>query len=252
MHPEFRMGTVGRCPKCGMALVAAADLREWPVRLETRPPVPQAGKPLQLIFRVADPGSGKAARAFAEVHERLFHLFLISEDLQHFAHEHPVLQADGSFVWSGSVPRAGLYRLLCDFLPQQGAPQMTPLTLLVPGSRAKPEPLKADIGLQRGENTGVSLVLPETGCYAGQRQRLVFQLSTTEALEPYLGAWAHLLAASEDLIDFVHSHPEQTEPSRELPFDLLFARPGMQRIWLQFQRAGRLNTVAFNVPLEEL
>ncbi|MEJ7609534.1 MAG: hypothetical protein WKF37_25490 [Bryobacteraceae bacterium] len=34
---------------------------------------------------------------FERIHEKLFHLFLVNQDLVTFAHEHPELQADGSF-----------------------------------------------------------------------------------------------------------------------------------------------------------
>jgi hypothetical protein len=66
-----------------------------------------------------------------------------------------------------------------------------------------------------------------------------------------------MMAASSDLIDMIHDHPVQVLDSESLPykqiqFDVVFPRPGVYRVWVQFQRQGVVNTVAFNVPVKEL
>ena len=58
-----------------------------------------------------------------------------------------------------------------------------------------------------------------------------------------------MLAASADLIDLLHSHPAWEEIRSDVQFNLIFPRPGMYRVWVQFQRLGVVNTVAFNVPV---
>jgi hypothetical protein len=65
-----------------------------------------------------------------------------------------------------------------------------------------------------------------------------------------------MLAASADLIDMVHGHPtaaidDSGGGAKDLQFDMAFPRSGVYRIWVQFQRLGVVNTVAFNVPVEE-
>jgi hypothetical protein len=62
-----------------------------------------------------------------------------------------------------------------------------------------------------------------------------------------------MLTASSDLIDIVHRHPVATpgNDGSKMQFDMMFSRPGIYRVWLQFQRLGVVNTVAFNVPVEE-
>src|SRR5205807_2260126 len=107
---------------------------------------PSAAKPRQqavLTFRILDPVTGKLVTHFETVHEKLFHLFIVSRDLQHFAHEHPQLQPDGSFVYKYRIPQGGQYRLLCDFYPTGGTPQLIARTFLVPGDD-KPADLKPD------------------------------------------------------------------------------------------------------------
>src|SRR4051794_31169978 len=99
MDPDVRSAVPAKCPKCGMKLVAGIpDALEYPVQLELTPPAPKPGKPVALRFRVRKPSGGDAP-VLQLIHEKLFHLFLISSDLSYFAHEHPVLQKDSSFLW---------------------------------------------------------------------------------------------------------------------------------------------------------
>ena len=74
-------------------------------------------------------------------------------------------------------------------------------------------------------------------------------------LQRYLGAFGHAMMLSEDMIEHVHAHPEQmlegTEVTQgggpDLVFHALFPKPGLYRIWLQFQRNDVLSTVPFTV-----
>jgi hypothetical protein len=188
---------------------------------------------------------------FELIHERLFHLFLISQDLGFFAHEHPEAQRDGSFVFSATLPQGGLYRVLCDFYPAGGTPQMIAKTIVLPGPSLKPE-LQEDTASKSAGNLRVSIVKEPSEPAAGQKTMLFFQLDPAEGLEPYLGAWGHMLAASADLIDMIHAHPAWEEAGPKIQFNVIFPRPGMHRVWVQFQRLGVVNTVAFNVPVSAL
>ena len=71
-------------------------------------------------------------------------------------------------------------------------------------------------------------------------------------LQPYLGAPGHLVAVSADLTTASHSHP-MTEAGigSTVAFQVLFPRPGMQRVWVQFQRGGKILTASFTVPVEQ-
>ena len=75
---------------------------------------------------------------------------------------------------------------------------------------------------------------------------LFFKLSPADGLEPYLGAAGHMLVASEDLIDMIHTHPAYAGPEQ---FNVIFPRPGIYRVWVQFKRLGVVNTAAFNLPV---
>ena len=38
---------------------------------------------------------------------------------------------------------------------------------------------------------------------------------------------------------------------KQMQFDVTFPRPGVHRVWVQFQRKGVVNTAAFNIPVSK-
>jgi hypothetical protein len=47
----------------------------------------------------------------------------------------------------------------------------------------------------------------------------------------------------------MHTHPTIADGSHEMQFNLVFPRPRVYRIWVQFQRKGVVNTAQFDVPV---
>jgi len=135
MHPDYTLDIAGTCPRCGMALVRGApfDVRDYGLDLTTEPKVVHAGKPARWQFRISHPGTGERILKFETVHERQFHLFVISQDMTHFQHIHPELQQDGTWVIDVTVPKAGYYKVLSDFLPAGGASQFIARPLVTAG-----------------------------------------------------------------------------------------------------------------------
>ena len=132
MDPEVRSPQPGKCPRCGMTLVAGIPRPvEYPMDFRAAPRQIPAGREVTLQFRVLDPKSGEPVKRFQIVHEKLFHLFLVSQDLEYFAHEHPVFQPDGWFLFKTKLPKAGTYRLLADFDPIGGTPQLAVKTFVL-------------------------------------------------------------------------------------------------------------------------
>jgi len=257
MDREVRSPNPGKCPRCGMRLVAGIPVpTEYRMALRITPPQVPAERPIALEFRVAEPKEGASVKQFEVVHEKLFHLFLVSQDLQWFAHLHPDADMDGRFRLTTQLPKPGVYRLLADFYPRGGTPQLLPRTLTTAGY-VKPieegiPALSADLAPKHGENLNVELSLDPPEPIAGKKAMLFFKVSPADGLEPYLGAWGHMLAASADLADTIHEHPFFAEGGPQLQFNLFFPRATMYRVWVQFQRQGVVNTVAFTVPVSKL
>ena len=98
MDPDVRSHDAGVCRRCGMTLVAGIpDPVEFHLDLRVIPSTPRPGRAAALQFLVHDPWKNRPVSDFNVVHERFFHTFIVSEDLQFFEHGHPTLVADGVF-----------------------------------------------------------------------------------------------------------------------------------------------------------
>jgi len=253
MDPDVRAKGPAKCPRCGMNLVPGIpDFIEYPVRVETNPRVIKPATDVRMVFEIIDPKTKTRANRFELMHEKLFHLFIVSQDLQYFAHEHPTLEPDSRFRFETKLPKTGMYRVLCDFYPTGATPQLVANTLFVSGKREPATPLKEDLKPQRSENLAVSITMEPRKPIAGFKTLLFFDLSNVDGFERYLGAWGHMMCASEDLVDMIHAHPFLANGGPRVQFNLIFPRPGMHRVWVQFQRKGVVNTIAFNIPVAEL
>lgn len=254
MDPDVRSPYPARCPRCGMALVPGIpDGDEYRVTVRLRPRAPRSGQRVQLAFTVTDPKTGKRARDFQVVHEKLYHLFIVSQDLQFFVHDHPRKGSDGVFRYNAVFPKPGMYRILSDFYPQGGAPQMIASAIIVPGApiTAGAE-LQPDTSPKMVGSMQVSLTTEPAQPIAGMKTLMFFRLNPADGLEQYLGAWGHMLAASSDLVDLIHTHPFLADGGPQVQFNMIFPRPGVYRLWVQFQRKGVVGAAVFTVPVSEL
>jgi len=208
-------------------------------------------------FLVRTPETGVIVKEFERVHERLLHFFVIGHDLRYFAHLHPVLHDDGTFEQRIVLPQAGAYRLIADFLPTGGAPQLLQKSVATAGYRGPLLPRGApapDLGDKVIDGVRVALATPQP--VGGLQQLVTFDLEDAatrkpiEDLEPFLGAAGHLLILSADLQDAAHSHPIAEISTRLGPrvvFQVLFPRAGTYRMWAQFQRKGAVLTAPFTI-----
>jgi Heavy metal binding domain len=261
MHPDVRAPRPGTCPRCKMDLVPIPSPQVGEYGLDVTMGVAVEG---QLLFRfvVTEPASARPVTQFVEAHERLFHLFIISTDLERFAHVHPERQPDGSFVLTQALA-PGEYMLMADVLPQGGTPQMLQRAIVTPGysgplfaapPRLAPTPLE-----QRAGDLMVRLSVPKlTELRPTSLSFDIIDLATGRAaagLEPYLGAAAHLLVVDDALQLPLHAHPEQATSltgTGGVDFDLRFPTAGVYKMWFQFQRNGQVQTIPFVVRVAPL
>jgi hypothetical protein len=145
-------------------------------------------------------------------------------------------------------------------MPEGGTPQLISQIITTAGytrslSAAIAKPA-TDLMPKHGENLDVELVLDPPQPLAGKKTMLFFKLKPAAGLEPYLGAWGHMLAASNDLIDTIHTHPiyvtDSVPGEKQVQFNLFFPREAIYRVWVQFQRENTVNTVAFTIPVVTL
>jgi hypothetical protein len=257
MDPDVRQHDPGTCPRCGMKLTAGlVEPVEYELDLTATPRAIRAGQPVDLTFAIHDPWKHRQVTNFAPVHEKLYHMFVVSQDLEFFLHDHPVLGADGNFHYKGLVlPKPGMYRVLSDFYPDSSAPQLTAKTLLVPGTPPAEPRFETSSRTKQTQNLRVELSTDPQRPVSAMNTQLHFKLDNR--IEQYLGAWGHMLVASDDLIDLIHTHPFIADPEAtggpEIQFNVVFPRPEHHyRVWVQFQREGVVNTARFDVRASNL
>ena len=135
MHPNEVKGAPGNCSIYGMKLVPGDPITtaDYRVSVVTEPRVPKTRQNTRFTFTVIHPLTLARVDAFADVHDRLFYLFVVSCDMTQFAHIHPEQQKDGSFVVEHTLFQAGHYVLYCDFMPVGAGPQVIAVLLVTAG-----------------------------------------------------------------------------------------------------------------------
>ncbi len=252
MDPDYRSDKPGKCPRCGMTLrLGIPDRVEYSLEVSHAPELLRPNQKAVLTLRAIDPVTQQTAKHFEIVHEKLIHFFVVSENLEYFAHIHPTLESDGTFTQEVCLPYGGMYRLLADFYPAGSVPQLATGTIFVAGD-AEPPHLTASTSSSKARNLTAHLQLDPVKPVSGFTTRLLYTLDPSAELQRYLGAWAHMLAASEDLIDLIHVHPFLADGSSKMQFNIIFPRSGLYRVWTQFQRANQVNTTVFTIPVTSL
>jgi catechol 2,3-dioxygenase-like lactoylglutathione lyase family enzyme len=262
MHPDVRSASPASCPLCSMALVPIPPPTLGHYRLDvTQVPKRSRKGTERLRVAVRHPQSSALVTTFTEIHERLFHLFIVGRDLSHFEHVHPEKGREGFEIAVDLAP--GAYVLIADFVPSDGTPQLVQHAIVTPGYRGSafaPADLRMDIADKTVGGVRVSLA---GYAEAGKDSVLRFTLRdvTTGApvgdLEPYLGASGHLLAVNADLTHAIHGHPEEREQrdartaaGGEILFAPVLPQPGVYKLWVQFQRKGTVFTVPFAIAAQ--
>jgi hypothetical protein len=268
MHPNEVKAEPGKCSICGMTLVPGDPMAtaDYSLKVTTEPKIVKAGQPIKFHIEVFHPLTGERVKEFGEVHDRLFHLFVVSRDMTQFAHIHPTLEKDGSLTVEQTLPVPGQYVLFSDFMPVGGGPQLitTPITTAgFDGDIASSWPnLKADSTFTKSvDGVKVDMQIEPSKLVAGEEADIPIHFTDekTDApikdLQRYLGAFGHGMLLSEDMTEHVHAHPQEMLEGTDikdgggpdLVFHALFPKPGHYRIWLQFQRKDVLSLVIFTV-----
>ena len=282
MHPDYTMDVAGQCPRCGMSLVRAApfDVRDYSLDFRTLPAVVRPGQKFTMQFRILHPGTGEQVKMFETVHERQYHLFVISQDMEYFQHIHPEEHSDGTWTIELTLPKAGYYKVLSDFMPSGGAPQFLARPLVTAGysgdlASDSAHLIPDKVLTKTVDDITATLSYDPAQFVVGLYGHLNFHLTDTATgrpitdLQTYLGAFGHTLIMSEDMVDYVHSHPldilaqpdddggppvflippgsdlEALRGGPDVTFEGLMPKPGRYRAWTQFRRNGKIHTFAF-------
>jgi len=268
MHADVISDTPGTCPRCRMKLVLGKpfDMRDYRLELRSTPALVKAGEKTTLELAVSHPGTGEQVKMFTAVHEKRYHLFVISQDLELFEHIHPEQKADGAWAVDVTLPKPGYYQLVSDFVPFGGSGQFLTHPLVTAGYAAD---LVADSARLIPDTVSSKTIRDLTAAVTYDPPRftpavhshMTFHLTRAGSNEPvtdlqtYLGAFGHVFIVSEDLLHSVHSHPIDMPPQDadfeslrggpDVIFEALIPEPGRYRAWAQFRYHDTVHTFPF-------
>lgn len=213
-----------------------------------------AGDPHEFSFRILGP-DGEPVTRFAVEHEKRLHLIVIRRDAEEFRHLHPKLGPDGEWTVPLRLDEAGSYRMFADFVPEGGRPLTLGLDLAVPGdfdpvtrqpSRVFEEDgyrVRLDGDLTPGETSTITATVTRNG-------------KPVEDLQPYLGAYGHLVALRGGDLGYLHVHPNgepgdgETAPGPAVSFRTSVPSEGTYRLFLDFRHQGQVRTADFTIETE--
>ncbi len=165
-----------------------------------------ADKDVPLRFRILD-SSGAPVTRYTESHEKLLHLIVVRNDLAGFQHIHPVLDGNGTWRVPVDLSRAGDYRVFADFTPADG-PALTLGANVHVAGQYDPQPLPAVSTAT--DVDGYTVTLSGTP-KVNESSMLTLTVSRggkpVTDLQPYLGAYGHLVALRASDLAYLHVHP---------------------------------------------
>lgn len=212
------------------------------------------GETGELSFQIQD-AEGEPVTAYTTAHDKDLHLIIARSDGAAFQHVHPTLdEATGTWSLPWTWEAAGTYRVFADFTP--GGADAANLTLSrtvqVAGGFV---PVETQPSLT-SEVDGFTVSL-EGDVVAGSASELAITITRdgepVTALEPYLGAFGHLVALREGDLAFLHVHAEGDEPDAgdtagpEIVFFAEAPTAGRYLLYLDFQVDGVVHTAEFVV-----
>jgi hypothetical protein len=213
-----------------------------------------AGQRVPFAFRVTDP-AGQPVTRYMEAHEKELHLIVVRRDLSGFQHVHPVLSADGTWTVDLDLARGGSYRAYADVVPTDlGHNVVLGTDLDVAGDYAPVElPVPASATTVDGYDVTLS-GHPE----AGQETLLTYTVRRNgrpvDDLQPYLGAYGHLVTIRDGDLAYLHTHPaDEARPGEsggpDIEFMTTFPSAGTYRLFLDFQVGGEVRTAELTVEV---
>ncbi|MEV4715043.1 hypothetical protein [Micromonospora sp. NPDC049374] len=213
---------------------------------------PVSAPPGEFAFRITGP-DGQTVTAFDEAHDKRMHLIVTRRDLSGFRHVHPEMAADGTWRVAAPFGDPGTWRAFADFIPTGGEALTLGVDVDLPGAftpRQVPAPARTasvdgytvalDGDLRPGATAKLTLTISRDG------------VPVTD-LQPYLGAYGHLVALRSGDLAYLHVHPDgepgdgRTQPGPQVTFHTEVPSAGTYRLFLDFQHAGTVRTAEFTL-----
>ncbi len=212
----------------------------------------RAGDDVGVAFTVGGP-DGHPVTAYDVEHEKQLHLIAVRRDFTGFQHVHPVLGVDGT--WTTELDLTpGQWRLFADFKATGADPLTLGADLAVAGEYEPANPASEPAESRTAVVDGYTVTL-EGDLEAGAEAELALSVQRdgepVTDLDPYLGAYGHLVALRAGDLAYLHVHPDgapgdgSTEPGPAVVFYADVPSPGDYHLYLDFQHQGVVRTATF-------
>ncbi|WP_026732622.1 hypothetical protein [Fischerella sp. PCC 9605] len=212
-----------------------------------------------LVIDIQD-SQGKSVTKFETFQEKLMHLIVVSDDLKFFDHLHPNYKGNGRFEVNANFPEPNNYTIFGDYKPSGIDERVNVMKLTVPGSTPLPQDLAKYSNTKILPDTKINLNFSQPNLKAGQEVTLKFDLNEAtnnqpiKDLKPYLGEKGHLVIIKSSspltVSDYIHAHALKNSPDGQVQFVTSFPQSGTYKLWMQFNRNGKVNTADFWVNVQ--
>jgi hypothetical protein len=205
----------------------------------------------ELTFRIRD-AVGEWVTAYETAHGKQLHLIVVRSDGSEYRHVHPELDSHtGTWSLPWHWDAAGTYRVYADFTASGESGVTLSRTVDVAGAFVPKPPA----GMQTTASVDGFDVSISGDLVAGTGSELTVEVSRDGApvttLEPYLGAFGHLVALREGDLAYlhVHAHGDEPEPGDVAGPEVIFTAQaptaGRYLLYLDFQVDGKVHTAPF-------
>jgi hypothetical protein len=203
-------------------------------------------------FRVLGPDGAPVIR-FAVEHDKRLHLVIVRRDTSGYQHVHPEMAADGTWSVPVTLREAGSYRVFADFTAEGGPRTTLGAEVQVSGDY---QPKRYDSPLRTYIVDGYEVRL-DGDLVPGRETSLTATItrggSPVTDLQPYLGAYGHLVTLRAADLGYLHVHPlgepgdGATPAGPQVRFAVTVPTAGRYRLFLDFQHNGRVHTAEFTL-----
>ena len=245
--------------------------KHYTADLKITPELIKSGEPAEFAFQINNP-EGEKISDLEIVHEKPMHLFMVSQDLSQYFHEHPEKSKDGTYKLPFTFPNGGKFKIYIDFKPKGEEEQVVEsFDVEVGGEKLEEVKLIPDEKFEK-EVDGIFVKMKPSGELKRKQDLMLnFQVFDAETKKPvddlqnYLGEKAHFVIIRKGLARFVHAHPMSSEmmsnKNNEMPKISAhhknkvtamtnFPNRGIYKIFAQFKRNDKVITVPFVFKVE--
>jgi hypothetical protein len=198
----------------------------------------------------------KPVTRFEVEHDKRLHLVLVRRDTSGYQHVHPELDTTGTWSVPLTLNAAGSYRMFTDFKPEGGSRTTLGADIHVSGAY---QPEHPDSPMRTDTVDGYEVEL-DGALVPGKETELTATVTKHGApvtdLQPYLGAYGHLVTLRAADLGYLHVHPlgepgdGSTPAGPRIRFAVTVPTAGRYRLFLGFQHGGQVRTAEFTVDTE--